>query len=80
MSGKAKHLNESKRLEVISKLSRTNPPSKQHRTAVQSQCEPGKPNIFMWFLCDCILSLILIFCGFFLRKWLRICFARHGLN
>ena len=29
MSGKAKHLNESQRLEVISKLSQTNPPSKQ---------------------------------------------------
>ena len=29
MSGKAKRLNESQRLEVISKLSQTNPPSKR---------------------------------------------------
>jgi len=29
VSGKAKHLNESQRLEVISKLSQTNPPSKR---------------------------------------------------
>jgi len=37
MSGKPKHLNESQRLEVISKLSQTNPPSKRSiATAVQS--------------------------------------------